>query len=50
MVEVVQEPDHIYPFGRVALRLVEDELYAKLWPDMKPPNPVWFKPNYLEKL
>lgn len=48
--EVSEDRDHIYPHGRVAVLLKVDELYSRLYHPDKPPNPVWFKPNYLEKI
>lgn len=51
VVDVVDERDPIYPHGRVAVRLVYDELFAKLYFKRdRVPQPIWFKPNYLERL
>ena len=48
VVAVSLERDDIYPHGRVAVALVIDELYSKLFGG-RPPKAVWFKPNYLER-
>lgn len=50
VVSTSEERDTIYPFGRVEVRLVIDELYLKLYRGDKPPKTVWFKPNDLERL
>lgn len=40
----------LYPHGRVAVRLVIDELYAKLYFSRpRVPSPVWFKPSDLDR-
>lgn len=50
VVETVAEREELYPGGRVAVRLVIDELYQRLyWTAGQKPKPVWFKPSDLEK-
>lgn len=45
----VPEPP-VYPHGRVAVLLVIDELYARLyWNRARVPQPVWLKPNDLDR-
>lgn len=46
---VVDDRDEIYPGGRVAVRLVVDELYAKLYGRPRPPDPIWIKPSDLDR-
>lgn len=51
VVSVSEETDHIYPRGRIEVRLKVDELYERIcYRGSNPPKTVWFKPNDLEKL
>lgn len=50
VVAVSTETDETYPQGRVGVRLVIDELYAKLYFSRdRVPQPVWFKPGDLDR-
>lgn len=49
VVSVCEETDHIYPRGRIEVKLNIDVLYEKLY-RTKAPKTVWFKPNDLERL
>jgi hypothetical protein len=50
VVSVHEEPEPIYPMGRVEVQLVIDDFYRKLFHPDRPPKTVWFKPNDLERL
>ena len=51
VVGVHEQPESpVYPFGRVEVLMVIDELWRKLWHPDKPPKTVWFKPNMIERL